>query len=157
MKSRSRGVEAPEPLRLRGNSVPGRTARGPAELSTHSPRARKISSSQRGRRSSGSRLSGGGGGGKGLYWGSSPRRAGDAKHGLRGRNGVLLSRGDAVFLAGLLAGKELFVFAGSAPVHDVEIAVEVGAEAKADPVVLRQDQPRVHGFPFAALEQFQGD
>jgi len=67
VKTKSRDLAPARPFMFSGSFSPGFTAFTPAVVSTHSPRALRTSSSQRGRKEGGSVL-GAGGEGSGLYW-----------------------------------------------------------------------------------------
>jgi hypothetical protein len=80
---------------------------------------------------------------------------GDAEHGGSGGHAIVRRGHDAVVLAGFLAREKLFVLAGGALVHDIEIAVEVGAEPETHAIALVEDQAGVDGAPCRAVEAFE--
>ena len=67
VKTKSREAAFARPFMFSGSFSPGFTALTPALASTHSPRALRSSSSQRGRKEGGS-VPGTGGEGSGWYW-----------------------------------------------------------------------------------------
>ena len=132
------------------------TSRRPALESTHTPRARKMESSHRGRRCSearaGEEAAGGRYVGRPALRAESHRRnqpvddvmtrwAGDAEPGVRRGDAVLLAGLDPVIRAGLLAREQQLVAAAGALVHDVEKAGEISAKPKPQAIARSEHEP----------------
>src|ERR1017187_215536 len=81
--------------------------------------------------------------------------SGDAEGGASGGHLVLTRGRDGVILAGFLAREELLVGSAGALVHDVEEAIEVGAEFESDAVALGEHESGIDGAPGIAIEAFQ--